>query len=82
MKQMIKFLIIFLSLISFIPGFSYSSDDTQEPGTFLGLLEHFPAETPLSKYEIILINYSKIWEDAGISFYKEDGSKMKILDFL
>ncbi len=73
---MIRFVFILLSVILLIPGFSCNSDDTREPVTFYGLLEMFPAETPISEGDITLINYRKIWEDDGISFYKEDGSKM------
>ncbi len=75
MKRIIILVVIILSSILVLPFISCGSDDAQESSTFSRLLALFSADT-LSDGEIILINYEKIWEDAGISYLKEDGTKM------
>lgn|GEM_PF-3427242 len=75
MKRLIVIVIMLLCVISCASVCSCTCDEIKDSATFIGLMKLLPANT-LSNDEIILINYSKIWDDAGISFYKEDGSKM------
>jgi hypothetical protein len=74
-KYLIISVILLLTVTTFLPFNGCTCDDTQVSTTFMELLKLAPADT-LSNGEIILINYSKIWEDSGISFYRKDGSKM------
>ena len=66
---------LFIAASTLLPLNSCALDDTQESNTFIELLKLAPADA-LSSGEIILIDYSKIWDDSGISFYEEDGSRM------
>jgi hypothetical protein len=66
---------ITLSTILVFPFISCGSDDAQKSGMFSRLLALFPADT-LSDGEIILINYEKIWEDAGINFNPKNETRI------
>ena len=83
MKRFVFILVaLLITAIMLLPLNSCTWGDTNKSNTFIELLKLAPADT-LSDENIILINYDRIWEDAGISFYKEDGSKMnreEILD--
>ena len=66
--------IVIILFISSFSGCTVGSAEEEEPNVFIDLMKMIPAEFARNQ-DFILINNDKIWTDAEISFYQENGEK-------